>query len=76
MAEHRYSKEELLQLFCEDPMRPPEMPILLPITRDNTLIPLAFMPLSEDEQVRRYAVTMCRWTDGIWTSRVTLIECM
>ena len=59
MAEHRYGKEELLQLFCEDPTRPPDMPTLFPITRDNTHTPLAFMPLSEDEQVRRYyAVTI------------------
>ena len=52
MAEHRYGKEELLQLFYEDPIRPPGMPTLFPITRDKSLTPLAFMPLSEDEQVR------------------------
>ena len=54
MAEHRYGKEELLQLFYEDPIRPPGMPTLFPITRDKSLTPLAFMPLSEDEQVRWY----------------------
>ena len=52
MAEHRYGKEELLQLFCEDPIRPQGMPLISPITRTQALTPLAFMPLSEEEQVR------------------------
>ena len=51
MAEHRYGKEELLQLFGEDPVRPSGMPKLFPITRENFATPLAFMPLSEEEQV-------------------------
>ena len=51
MAEHRYGKEELLQLFFEDPSRPPGMPKLFPITREKFGNPLAFMPLSEEEQV-------------------------
>ena len=65
MAEHRYGKEELLQLFCEDPTRPPDMPTLFPITRDTTLTPLAFMPLSEDEQVRRYCAVLHVCIDGL-----------
>ena len=51
MAEHRYGKEELLQLFCEDPDKPLRMPTISPITRSSAHTPLAFMPLSEDEQV-------------------------
>ena len=51
MAEHRYGKEELLQLFSEDRTKPEKMPMIPPITRTQALTPLAFMPLSEEEQV-------------------------
>ena len=51
LAEHRYGREELLQLFSDDTTLPSDMPNLAPVTRKQLLIPLSFMPLSEEEQV-------------------------
>ena len=51
LASHRYGKEELLQLFSDDVERPDDLPDLLPLTRSQVLMPLSFMPLSEEEQV-------------------------
>ncbi len=56
LAEHRYGREELLQLFGEDLAIPPDMVSLPPITRKQQLVPLAFMPLSSEEQVPAYPV--------------------
>ena len=54
LAEFRYGKEELLQLFTQDPKLPSDMPLLAPICLAQPSTPLAFIPLSEEEQVCEY----------------------
>lgn len=56
LAEHRYGKEELLQMFVETAELPPDMPLLHPICTEHPSPPLAFLPLSEEEQVRKCGV--------------------
>ena len=51
LAEHRYGLEELQQLYSDDLLAPVGMPPLSPIIRPEILVPLSFMPLSEEEQV-------------------------
>ena len=51
LAEFRYGKEELLQLFVQDSELPTDMPLIPPICQTQTSLPLAFIPLSEEEQV-------------------------
>lgn len=53
LAEFRYGKEELLQLFVESAELPEDMPPLPPISHTHSSSPLAFMPLGEEEQVGR-----------------------
>ncbi len=53
LAEYRYGREELLQLFSEELSLPTDMVDLPPVTRKQQLVPLAFMPLSSEEQVSR-----------------------
>ena len=59
LATHRYGKEELLQLFSDDFERPDDIPDLSPLTRSQLLMPLSFMPHSEEEQVRIIAIHTC-----------------
>ena len=51
LAEFRYGKEELLQLFVESEELPEDMPPLPPISNVRPSGPLALQPLSEEEQV-------------------------
>ena len=51
LAEFRYGKEELLQLFVEKPDLPEDMPHLPPISIPKPSPPLAFVPLTDEEQV-------------------------
>ena len=51
VAEHRYGREELLHLFSEDTLIPPEMPNLPSIYQTQLIMPLSSMLLTEDEQV-------------------------
>ena len=53
LAEFRYGKEELLQLFVDSAELPADMPPLPPISHDHSSSPLAFMPLGEEEQVSK-----------------------
>lgn len=50
LAEFRYGKEELLQLFMESEL-PPNMVAVAHICKEQPSAPLAFMPQSEEEQV-------------------------
>ena len=59
LATHRYGKEELLQLFSDDAERPDDIPNLSPLTRNQLLTPLSFMPLSEEEQVSFEHTNIC-----------------
>lgn len=52
LAEFRYGKEELLQLYVESPEMPQNMASVPPITKVRPSVPLAFMPQTEEEQVR------------------------
>ena len=52
LAEFRYGKEELLQLMVENSEVPPDMPLLVPICRPQPSLPLAFVPPTEEEQVK------------------------
>eukprot|EP00731_Ephydatia_muelleri_P015458 Em0008g1178a len=51
VAEHRYGREELLHLFSEDTLIPPEMPNLPSIYQTQLIMPLSSMLLTEDEQL-------------------------
>lgn len=51
LAEFRYGKEELLQLFADSTELPADMPPLPPISNVYSSHPLALLPLTEDEQV-------------------------
>ena len=59
LATHRYGKEELLQLFSDDAERPDDIPNVSPLTRNQLLTPLSFMPLSEEEQVSFKHTNIC-----------------
>lgn len=52
LAEYRYGKEELLQLYTEDLPAPNDLPNIATVTRTEVVTPLAFIPLSEEEQVQ------------------------
>lgn len=52
LAEFRYGKEELLQLFVESSELPADMPPLPPIINAHSSAPLAFLPPTEEEQVK------------------------
>lgn len=56
LAEFRYGKEELLQLFMESAELPTDMPPFPPISNVPSSSPLAFLPLSDEEQVRLQVV--------------------
>ena len=60
LAEFRYGKEELLQLFVDSPELPRDMPVLVPIINGQPSPPLAFLPLSEEEQVSKNRVDIKR----------------
>jgi PERQ amino acid-rich with GYF domain-containing protein len=51
LAEFRYGKEELLQLFVDSAELPADMPPLPPISNVQSSSPLAFVPQGADEQV-------------------------
>ena len=51
LAEHRYGKEEMLALFSEDVMMPPELQLFESICRSRPALPLAFQQFTEEEQV-------------------------
>lgn len=51
LAEHRYGKEEMLALFSEDVKIPEELAMFESICRSRPVLPLAFQPLTEEEQV-------------------------
>lgn len=59
LAEFRYGKEELLQLFMDSPELPVDMPPVPPISIENSTSPLAFMPLSEEDQVTDLLFNVC-----------------
>ncbi|CAH3157868.1 unnamed protein product [Porites evermanni] len=50
LAEHRYGKEEMLALFSEDVKIPEELEMFESICRPRPVLPLAFQPLTEEEQ--------------------------
>ncbi|XP_058959916.2 GRB10-interacting GYF protein 2 isoform X2 [Pocillopora verrucosa] len=50
LAEHRYGKEEMLALFSEDVMVPPELQLFDSICRTRPALPLAFQQFTEEEQ--------------------------
>lgn len=52
LAEHRYGKEEMLALFSEDVEMPKELEMFDSICRNRPVLPLAFQPLTEEEQVQ------------------------
>lgn len=52
LAEHRYGKEEMLALFSEDVNIPEELEMFDSICRNRPVLPLAFQPLTEEEQVQ------------------------
>ena len=58
LAEHRYGKEEMLALFSEDVEMPKELEMFDSICRNRPVLPLAFQPLTEEEQVRLYFVLL------------------
>lgn len=63
LAEFRYGKEELLQLYVESPELPANMASSVShICKESPSGPLAFLPLSEEEQVSTNAATLpsCR----------------
>lgn len=51
LAEFRYGKEEMLALFIEDLVKPSELERFPSITKEKVHFPLAFVPLTEEEQV-------------------------
>jgi PERQ amino acid-rich with GYF domain-containing protein len=51
MAEYRYGKEEMLALFIEDLVKPVALDHFTSIAKDKSHFPLAFVPLTEEEQV-------------------------
>ena len=56
LAEYRYGKEELLQLYSDEFSLPNDLPTISTITLVEVVTPLAFIPLSEEEQVLYYCV--------------------
>ena len=52
LAEFRYGKEEMLALFAEDLLKPKELESFEGIGRSRPALPMAFIPLTEEEQVR------------------------
>lgn len=61
LAEHRYGKEEMLALFSEDVKMPEELEMFDSVCRNRPVLPLAFQPLSEEEQVSR--ILFCLLSD-------------
>ena len=51
LAEHRYGKEEMLALFSEEVKIPEELEMFDSVCRSRPVLPLAFQPLTEEEQV-------------------------
>lgn len=50
LAEHRYGKEEMLALFSEEVKIPEELEMFDSVCRSRPVLPLAFQPLTEEEQ--------------------------
>lgn len=50
LAEHRYGKEEMLALFNEEVKIPEELEMFESVCRSRPVLPLAFQPLTEEEQ--------------------------
>ncbi len=60
LAEYRYGKEELLQLYCDNLPPPKDLPNISAVTRLEVVTPLAFIPLSEEEQVfKEHCISFC-----------------
>ena len=51
LAEHRYGREEMLALFIPNTKPPERLDEFPALKSDKPLHPLAFLPLTEDEQV-------------------------
>lgn len=52
LADYRYGKEEMLALFNEEVKIPEELVMFESICRSRPVLPLAFQPLTEEEQVK------------------------
>ena len=70
LAEFRYGKEELLQLFVNNPERPADMPMVPPICVTQPSPPLAFVPLTDDEQVGQ--IVKCRYSVSFYPTGVVV----
>lgn len=60
LAEHRYGREEMLALFNSETEPPEELKKLTPVYVENKQDPLALVPLSEEEQVKKKS-TQHKW---------------